>query len=175
MSGYCECTKPAALFGDTNLAGGIPHRSRILSRATLPDPAVPPTRSQTLQAGPLPAAWPVLHASTGPVYLEGRLVLSLSFKLESPTGNHVAVPEGEPLLERYRIWDDAAHDWLHGSPCVLRFESADVVMQTQPQPAIAWAGPLNLRCPIIGIPDLDEQGIAVNRAHRLRWKLSETS
>ena len=104
------------------------------------------------------------------MYLEGRLVLSLSFRLERPTGNRVPVPEGERLLERHRIWDDATHDWLAGGPCVLRFESADVVMSTQPRTAIAWAGVLDLRCPIIGVPDLDEKGETINRAHRMRWR-----
>ena len=170
MSGYCECIRPAELFGETNTAGGVPNRARILSRATLPDPAVAPSRKP---ARPNASAWPTLQSSIGPVYLEGRLVLSLSFKLENPVGNRIPIPEGEPLLERYRVWDDAAHDWLRGGPCVLRFESADVVMHTQPRPAIAWAGPLNLRCPIIGVPDLDERGIAINRAHRLRWRLCE--
>ena len=243
MSGYCKPAKPAALFGDTNTASGIPNRSRILSRAkiprptprlsreTLPDPAQPPiaetaagqrcaavsvpgtakapaaggmadqqraaiavpdptrtpAKSQTRLPGignrgdassaqqlgnPLAIQVPEVHLtpSTGPVYLEGRLVLSLSFRLEKPTGNRVPVPEGERLLERYRIWDDTAHNWLAGGPCMLRFESADVVMSTQPRPAIAWAGALDVRRPIIGVPDFDEAGDAINEAHCLRWR-----
>ena len=163
MSGYCEyCEQtrnkqPSALFGDTSLAGGIPHRARILSRETLPNPAEEP-------------AQPALYPSIGPVYLDGRLVLSLSFRLRDPTGNKVPVPEGEPLLERYRIWDDSTQSWLAGSPCILRFETADVVMHTQPRPAIAWTGAVDVRLPVIGMPDLDDAGIALNSAHRLRWK-----
>ena len=194
MSGYCNPAKRAALFGDTDLASSIPNRSNVLSRAkipcpiprlsreTLPDPAVPSEtarketspseRSAMLRKSrqmrtSLPSP---LAPSIGPVYLEGRLVLSLSFRLEKPTGNRVRVPEGEPLVERYRIWDETARDWLAGGPCVLRFESADVVMSTHPRPAIAWAGALDVRLPVIGVPDLDERGEAINRAHRLRWR-----
>ncbi len=203
MSGYCNPIKPAALFGDTNLASSVPNRSRNLtrskipcplprlSRETLPDPAVPPKENPVGRARPIRPSGPTrqthqggypssarsdtssassLAPSTGPVYLEGRLVLSLSFRLENPSGNHVRVPEGEPLLERYRIWDDAAKGWLAGGPCVLRFESVDVVMSTYPHPAIAWAGALDVRLPVIGVPDLDESGESINRAHRLRWR-----
>jgi len=191
MSGYCNPAKRAALFGDTDLASSIPNRSRILSRTqiphpmqrlsreTLPDPATPPKSDQRtrpslasltkLQECDQGEASPLIP-STGPVYLEGRLVLSLSFRLEKPTGNRVRVPEGEPLLERYRIWDDTAKCWLAGGPCVLRFESADVVMSTHPRPAIAWAGALDVRLPVIGMPDLNERGEAINRAHHLRWR-----
>lgn len=194
MSGYCNPAKRAALFGDTDLASSIPNRSNVLSRAkipcpiprlsreTLPDPAVPsetarketppserPTMLRKSSQGMTSLSSP-LAPSIGPVYLEGRLVLSLSFRLEKPTGNRVRVPEGEPLVERYRIWDETARDWLAGGPCVLRFESADVVMSTHPRPAIAWSGALDVRLPVIGVPDLDERGEAINRAHRLRWR-----
>ena len=194
MSGYCNPVRRAALFGDTDFASSIPNRSDILSpakipcpiprlsRETLPDPAVPPetARGETFPSersttplrpgqGKTSFTSP-LAPSIGPVYLEGRLVLSLSFRLEKPTGNRVRVPEGEPLVERYRIWDETARNWLAGGPCVLRFESADVVMSTHPRPAIAWAGALDVRLPVIGVPDLDERGEAINRAHRLRWR-----
>lgn len=178
----------------------IPHPKARLSRETLPDPATPPRADRTetpklaqppsstrrsdksgrpsSDLSPEPQALGHKEASLasplvpsiGPVYLEGRLVLSLSFRLEKPTGNRVRVPEGEPLLERYRIWDDTAKCWLAGGPCVLRFESADVVMSTHPRPAIAWAGALDVRLPVIGMPDLDERGEAINRAHHLRWR-----
>ena len=164
-------------------------QARALLRSQLPDPRQRPTeqkaskhaRRQAKPRGDGPAhrlsrtqlpdpAQSIPRASVGPVYLEGRLVLSLSFKLESPTGNKVPVPEGEKLLARYRIWDDNARNWLDCGLTALRFESADIVMRTQPQPAIVWSGVLDLQCPIIDVPDLDERGWAINQRHHLRWR-----
>ena len=187
MSGYCDKASTAALFGETDFASSIPNvaspfegqrpgtrKERTLLRTELPDPARRFLRAQVPDpARPARSAQPerrIPKASRGPVYLEGRLVLSLSFKLDSPTGNKVSVPEGERLMGRFRIWDDTARDWLDGGPTALRFETADVVMRTHPRTAIAWVGALDLTTPIVDVPDLDERGRAINRRHHLRWK-----
>ena len=188
MSGYCTHTPPAALYGDTNLASSIPRiaisdgpvtkreRRRILARLReqLPDPSLPYAERQSSGDSSKNATRKMARRppipSTGPVFLEGRLVLSLSFHLNAPTGNQVPVPEGEPLLERWRIWDDMSHDWLPDGLTLLRFESADVVMRIHPQPAIAWSGALDVRQTIIAVPDMDSVGLAINRRHHLRWK-----
>ena len=61
MSGYCKPAKPAALFGDTNTASGIPNRSRILSRAKIPRP-IPRLSRETL---PDPAQPPIAETAAG--------------------------------------------------------------------------------------------------------------
>lgn len=158
MGTRCTTIPPAALFGDTDHAGSVPNAEGD------DQPFEPCSCSQG--SGPINALVP----SSGPVYLEGRLVLSLSFKQDDLRYVPPRVPEGETLLERYRIWDSAADAWLEGGPTALRFESADVVMSTEPQPAIAWVGALDTRCVVIDVPDLDEDGFMHNQKHNLRWK-----
>lgn len=102
----------------------------------------------------------------GPVYLEGRLVLSLSFQ-GGPAD--VRTDDVGDLIERCRLWDDLADAW-HGGLEVLRFERADVVMLLGPKPAVLWQGAVDTHARVIPEPDLDEAGIAANRKCDLRWK-----
>ena len=103
----------------------------------------------------------------GPVYLEGRLVLSLSFQ-GGPAD--VCADDAGGLVERYRLWDDLAERWCDSSLEVLRFEMADVVVSLGPKPAVLWQGAVDTRARVIPVPDLDEAGMAANQAHDLRWK-----
>lgn len=102
----------------------------------------------------------------GPVYLEGRLVLSLSF--QGGPANVRAEGAGD-LIERYRLWDDLAGAW-HGDLEVLRFERTDVVVRLGPKPAVLWQGAVDTRARVIPEPDLNEDGMAANRKRDLRWK-----
>lgn len=108
-----------------------------------------------------------LDPDEGPVYLEGRLVLSLSFQ-GGHIGAHV-IPNAEPL-ECYELWDDLAGKWLHDGLVILRFEDADIVARSYPWPIALWKGAVDTRARVIPVPDLDEAGIAVNRECDLCWK-----
>ena len=106
--------------------------------------------------------------SAGPVYLEGRLVLSLSFR--GGPKDMQAKDAGE-LIERYRLWDDLAGAWHDCDLEVLRFEQADVVVRAGLDPAILWSGALDTRARVMPVPDLDGEGMAANGACDLRWKV----
>ena len=107
-----------------------------------------------------------LSPSDGPVYLEGRLVLSLSFQ-GGPA--NVNTDDAGELVERYRLWDDLAKRWHNGLE-VLRFEMSDVVVSLGPKPAVLWQGAVDTRPRIITVPDLDDAGMAANAECDLRWK-----
>ena len=107
--------------------------------------------------------------SSGPVCLEGRLVLSLSFE-DGPTEPTDAPPENAgDLIERYRLWDDIGERW-HDDLEVQRFEWKDVVVRPGREPAVLWQGAIDTRARVISVPDLDEAGMTANRACDLRWK-----
>lgn len=102
----------------------------------------------------------------GPVYLEGRLVLSLSFQ-GGPAD--VRTEDAGELIERYRLWDDLTGEW-HGGLEVLRFEWADVVVCLGPKPAVLWQGAVDTHARAVSVPDLDDAGMAANRECDLCWK-----
>ena len=106
--------------------------------------------------------------SAGPVYLEGRLVLSLSFKGE-PDG--VELPgETGGFLERYRLWDDLAGEWHNDDLEVLRFERVDIVVRKGLEPSVLWEGAVDTKARVIPVPDLDGEGMDANRGCDLRWR-----
>ena len=105
--------------------------------------------------------------SEGPMYLEGRLVLSLSFQ-GGPIDTH-AIPNAEPL-EFYELWDDFADKWLYDGLVVLRFEDADIVARSWPWPTALWKGAVDTRARVIPVLDLDEAGMIANRECDLCWK-----
>ena len=107
-----------------------------------------------------------LAAQDGPVYLEGRLVLSLSFQ-GGPAD--VQTDDAGELLERYRLWDELAERWHNGLE-VLRFEMTDVVVCLGPKPAVLWQGAIDTRARVIPLPDLDGAGMAANRECDLCWR-----
>ena len=102
----------------------------------------------------------------GPMYLEGRLVLSRSFQ-GGPAC--VQTEDAGDLIERYRLWDDLADKW-HGGLEVLRFEHADVVVCLGPKPAVLWQGAVDTRARAIPVPDLDGAGMAANQECDLCWR-----
>ena len=106
--------------------------------------------------------------SAGPVYLEGRLVLSLSFKGE-PDG--VELPgETGGFLERYRLWDDLAGEWHNDDLEVLRFEQVDAVVRPSSGSSVLWKGTMDTRARVVSVPDLDVEGMAVNAGLDLCWR-----
>ena len=107
-----------------------------------------------------------LAPDDGPVYLEGRLVLSLSFQ-GGPAD--VKTDDAGDLVERYRLWDDIADAWHNGLE-VLRFEMTDVVVSLGPKPAVLWQGAVDTHARAIPVPDLDAEGIRANMGCDLRWK-----
>ena len=107
-----------------------------------------------------------LVPSNGPVYLEGRLVLSLSFQ-GGPAD--VRTDDAGDLVERFRLWDDLAGRWHNGLE-VLRFEHADVVISLGPKPAVLWQGAVDTRAHVVPVPDLDAAGMAANAECDLRWR-----
>ena len=109
-----------------------------------------------------------LQPDSGPVYLEGRLVLSLSFQGIPPRFD--IVEYDDLALERYRIWDDLSESWYIKDLEILRFEDTDEVMQYEPVPAVLWNGKMDTQARIIQVPDLDIAGFKANQAHDLRWK-----
>lgn len=122
----------------------------------------------TNDAGSVPIC---LAPSVGPVYVEGRLVLSLSFQGGEPLDLAIIADE-KKAIARYRLWDDASEDWFDGSPTVLRFECADIVMRIGVQPVPVWAGVLDTSKRVVLVPDFDDKGFAVNQSHDLRWKVA---
>jgi len=103
----------------------------------------------------------------GPVYLEGRLVLSLSFQ-GGPAS--VQTDDAGVLVERFRLWDDLTGCWHNDGLEVLRFEMTDIVVRLHPRPAVLWQGAVDTRARAVPVPDLDEAGMQANREHDLRWK-----
>lgn len=103
---------------------------------------------------------------SGPVYLEGRLVLSLSFQGEPAD---VSTEDAGELVERFRLWDDLIERWHNGLE-VLRFERKDIVVCLGPKPAVLWQGAIDTRARVIPVPDFDDTGMAANRGCDLRWK-----
>ena len=106
--------------------------------------------------------------SAGPAYLEGRLVLSLSFKGE-PDGVELPGEPGSPL-ERYRLWDDIAGEWHDDDLEVLRFEQVDAVVRKSLEPSVLWEGAVDTKARVIPVPDLDVEGMEANRECDLRWR-----
>ena len=102
----------------------------------------------------------------GPVYLEGRLVLSLSFQ-GGPAD--VRTEDAGDLIERYRLWDGLAEKWYGDGLEVLRFERTDVVVRLGSKPAVLWQGAVDTRARVIPEPDLDEAGMEANRGCGLCW------
>ena len=109
-----------------------------------------------------------LVSSEGPVYLEGRLVLSLSF--QGSFAEERQVTGMGDILERYRLWDDITEAWYEGGLEVLRFEQADAVVRLSPKPITLWVGAVDTRARVVLNPDLDDVGRAANREHDLCWK-----
>lgn len=121
-----------------------------------------------------------LAPSEGPVYLEGRLVLSLSFGGGAPAAPSAAqahlsatcedLARDGALVERYRLWDDLAGAW-HGDDLeVLRLEECDLVLRTVPQPTVLWQGAVDTRARVVPAPDLDGEGMAAAGACDLCWR-----
>jgi len=106
--------------------------------------------------------------SEGPVYLEGRLVLSLSF--QGGRMKDCPIANMGDILERYRLWDDLADAWYDGSLEVARFERADVVIRTDLGPTTLWVGSVDTRARVVLEPDFDDAGLAANREWDLCWK-----
>ena len=104
----------------------------------------------------------------GPVYLEGRLVLSLSFQ-GKPTVVRLAPGDDDPI-ESYILWDDLADKRFDNGLVLLRYEEADVVARSWPSPMALWEGAVDTRARVIPEPDLDEAGMMANRRLDLRWK-----
>ena len=110
----------------------------------------------------------VFASSPGPVYLEGRLVLSLSFQLagdEAGSAEHTG-----DALESYRIWDELAGTWFASDLVLRRYEDIDEVVRTNPTPRVVWRGALDTRARVIMEPDLESAGFEINQAHDLCWK-----
>ena len=110
----------------------------------------------------------LLSPSPGPVYMEGRLVLSLSF--QGGQADLEPIADDDLVLENYRLWDELSAAWHTDDLAILRFEHADVVMRLEPSPAPVWAGAVDTRARVILVPDLDSKGLAANQTVDLRWK-----
>ena len=109
-----------------------------------------------------------LAPQDGPVYLEGRLVLSHSF--QGDPADIPSIAEADDPLERYRLWDDLAETWHSDDLEVLRFEWVDVVVRSGANPIALWTGAVDTRARVIPEPDLDEAGMIANRSCDLCWK-----
>lgn len=115
----------------------------------------------------------LLAPSTGPVFLEGRLVLSLSFQdcgatLEPSSPD---LPEVLEPLERYEVWDDLTGARFNLCNIeLIRFDEADVVVRGKGEESRTWVGQVDVSNRIILVPDLDMKGFRANQAHDLRWK-----
>jgi hypothetical protein len=121
----------------------------------------------------------------GPVYLEGRMVLSLSFVADggNPSvasaaleGSQAALQEAP--LEVYRLWDDASQSWYANPLELRRYESIDVVLVADAsgeakQPV--WQGSVDTHARIIETPDLGAEGMSIDeQAPDLRWRRVES-
>ena len=116
-----------------------------------------------------------LSLSSGPVYLEGRLVLSLSFC--GQVQNAVACKDVGGFLEHFRLWDDEAGSWYGSDLAVLRFEQRDVVVRQDAAASsldaasgIVWTGAMDTHARVIAVPDLSLEGVEENAACDLCWK-----
>ncbi|MDO4807793.1 MAG: hypothetical protein Q4A07_11155 [Coriobacteriales bacterium] len=110
----------------------------------------------------------VPDSDEGPVYLEGRLVLSLSFRRSASEAWAIA-NEGD-LIERYRLWDDLAEAWYDSDLELLRFDRTDVVVCSRPSTVVLWKGAVDTRARVVPEPDLSEDGVHANQGCDLRWK-----
>lgn len=116
-----------------------------------------------------------LEPSQGPVFLEGRLVLDLSFRPDAPPGQAAPGPSSgtDELLEEYGVWDDASKRWHPREIMLFRYEFADQVTTQESatsEKRPIWEGALDTRKRIIDVPDLDLEGYLRNQQHRYRWK-----
>ena len=109
-----------------------------------------------------------LQPSSGPVYLEGRLVLSLSFRGMPPRLD--LIENDDVVLESYRLWDEMSESWHEDDLAVLRFEHGDVVMRLEPTPTAIWSGELDTHARVILVPDLDTNGFQENQTCDLCWR-----
>ena len=110
----------------------------------------------------------LLVPSAGPTYLEGRLVLSLSFQGDPEDGS--SFESADDPLERYRLWDDLAESWHDGALELWRFDRVDVVVRGAGELSVLWKGVVDTRARVVPVPDLDEEGARVNAEFDLRWR-----
>ena len=148
--------------------------THMTSTAHKPRAPKPPSNDTARAAEPPHAnQFPApLCPSPGPVYLEGRLVLSLSFQ-ETAQGfapDYSPIENDDRVLENYRLWDDEANAWHGDDLTVLRFENIDVVMRLEPAPTAVWTGALDTQARVVLVPDLDAAGMMMNQSCSLRWK-----
>lgn len=117
---------------------------------------------------------PLRAVSGGPVYLEGRLVLSLSFQGENSNADAResinCCKERGPLLECYQLWDSLANCWYKDALTIERYENIDVCLRAADETAVLWAGAVDTQAKVILVPDLDTAGFLINQTYDLHWK-----
>ena len=101
--------------------------------------------------------------STGPVYLEGQLVLALSFQGD---GHDVVITEDKPLYE-LRLWDVLSDTWFLPSLTMLRYEGHDVVLVDG---APVYRGIVDTTADITLMPGWDSTCTGINGGCFLAWR-----
>ena len=136
----------SALFGDTDIAGGIPDAFR-------PQASSGPVYFEgklivalSFQgADPLPDSAAAIKGMTG--------------------GNSEDTPE--QLQGVWQLWDCLSDSWLDDGPLLMRFETYDVVLM---EGVPIWRGIVETRYDARLVPGWDRACSAINDSCYLRWR-----
>ena len=106
--------------------------------------------------------------SNGPVFFEGKLVLSLSFCREStPTPMSKCAPSCCDPVDTLKLWSPERCLWLKHSPVVHRYEFFDIV---DIGGNAVWEGCLDTQREVA----LDEDALIEGNAELYRWRFVPT-
>ena len=109
-----------------------------------------------------------LAPQAGPTYIEGKLVLSLSFQGDSTVAQHS--DDACASLERYRLWDDQASVWYDSKLEILRFEHSDIVRRSGSSPVTLWKGAVDTHARVIPELELGDSKTSTYHTCDLCWK-----
>ena len=106
--------------------------------------------------------------SDGPVFFEGKLVLSLSFCRESePTPMGKCAPSSCKPVDTLKLWNPERSHWLRHSPIVHRYEFFDIV---DIDGNAVWEGQLDTQRAVV----LSEEELIDGDAELYRWRFATT-
>ena len=106
--------------------------------------------------------------SDGPVFFEGKLVLSLSFCRESePTPMGKCAPSSCKPVDTLKLWNPERSLWLRHSPIVHRYEFFDIV---DIDGNAVWEGQLDTQRDVV----LSEEELIDGDAELYRWRFAPT-
>ena len=112
---------------------------------------------------------PDARPAAGPVYDQAHsLVLSASFKASSPASPGTLT--GQALVDASIIWECYGDIPAKGTPMLLRFDDADLVVSPHDSGIALWAGALDTAAPIAMFPDSTPANKEENEQTCLCWE-----